>query len=401
MLKDNETRLVTTLIFDESQYYQVDGVSVPMFTDPLSRQLFETITELKFEGLTVDLVTLAKHSKLKSFEISDFLDRHAPSAAMIKYDCAEIIQGWQQREITTLLKIGATGTPQEISAEIKTKLDEILSCTIGNIRTFKESMNDWRDSYSDWYDGKKPIGIGTGYWFMDEILRYKPGNLITLGARTAVGKTTFALNQLCNIALSGVKCGIISLEMSSDELIDKILGIISNLSTGEIYKNESFARVFKKTIEIENTQMMIEAPLFNDTEKIFNIARKMVTQGAKIIVIDYLQLMFHRGNFQNRNYEIGKITSSLKVLASELQIPIVILSQLKRKDGNPRPVLSDLRDSGSIEQDSNIVMFLHQPEAGYDHIVNIDCLVEKNRGGAVGKGELIFDKRLSKINSGV
>ena len=396
---NNETRLVTTLLLDFSQYTKIDGVSTEMFIDPDSRKLFTAMVELREEGALIDAVSVSKQAGILLSKVSDYMDKVAPSSAMIAHDCAEIIATWQDNQIDLLLRIGVEGTPSERASEIKARLDDIVSRQVGGVEPFNKSVDKWLDNYAEWYDNNLPIGIATGYEDIDKRLKYKPGNLITIGARTSVGKTTFALNQAVRIAY-GNKVGFISMEMSTTELIDKIMGIEKLITSSMLADRSSFTRNTAKVRELSSIPIMIESPLYNEAERIFNLARKMAYQGAKIVFIDYLQLMHHKGSFQNRNYEIGKITSSLKVLASELGIPIVVLSQLKRKDGNPQPVLSDLRDSGSIEQDSNIVIFLHQLVEGYEQNTALECLIAKNRGGAVGQCSLQFDKEISRILGG-
>ena len=390
----NEQRLVVTLLLDYTTNSIVEDITPEMFTDRDCRLLYVAMLELDIEGDPVDLVSTGKQAGFSNYQLSEFTDLQAPSSGLIKYDCAEMVKEWQQREITSLLKIGAEGEPGARINEIKRKMDFVLDYSSNTAKTFKELMNDWRDNYLLWADGKLQNGLKTGYSLVDFHLRYRSGNLITIGARTGVGKTTFALNQAVNIARDGSMVGIISLEMSSKELIDKLFGIRSGIAQGDIYRHDQLSTVMTESARIEDLRIAIEAPLFNDAEKIFNLVRRQVNNGAKIVFIDYLQLMFHRGKFQNRNYEIGKITASLKILASELGIPIVILSQLKRKDGNPLPELSDLRDSGSIEQDSNIVLFIHD----LDNIDNeMQCRIAKNRGGSTGRVKLIFKKEISLI----
>jgi replicative DNA helicase len=402
MSRDNEQRLVVTLLSDyATAYSRLDGIATTMFTDKDSRTIFEAIVTSHEEGESVDHVDIANRIGMKLSELSDYIDQSYSAPDAIPIDCSEIIAEWQQREITSLMQsnIAIEDNPTERASNIKAKIDDILTTASNTTEPFSETINKWRDGYSEWYDGKRPQGIKTGYWFLDMKLRYKPGNLITIGARTGVGKTTFALNQSMNIARGGTKVGLISLEMSADELVDKFLGISAGYSPDVIYNKKSFAKIMKESVRIVKYPITINAPLFNDAQKVFNIVRKMVSNGAGVVFIDYLQLLFYKGNFQNRNYEIGKITSSLKTLASELKIPIVILSQLKRRDGNPAPELSDLRDSGSIEQDSNIVIFLHQKEVAYSETAELQCRIAKNRGGGIGLEDVIFRKDISLITA--
>ena len=399
---DNEQRLVISLMNDfDSSFSRLDSVSVAMFSDKDSRELFEAILTIHEEGDKVDPVSVLNTCKMSAYDLSVYSEKSYSSPDAVPIDCAEIVGEWQQREITLLMQknIHADLIPSERATAIKNGIDNILNVSPTGSKSFVETMDSWRSDYSEWYDGNRPQGIKTGYWFLDNLLRYKPGNLITIGARTGIGKTTFALNQVARMADDGISVGLISLEMSSYELVDKLFGITASMAPKDIYNKSSFARVIKESAKVEKLPIYIEAPLYNDAQKIFNIVRRLVSNGIKIVFIDYLQLLAHAGRFQNRNYEIGKITGSLKSLASELGIPIVILSQLRRKEGNPAPELSDLRDSGSIEQDSNIVIFLHQKEKGFNVTAEMECRISKNRGGGVGMEDVIFKKDLSLITA--
>jgi replicative DNA helicase len=229
---------------------------------------------------------------------------------------------------------------------------------------------------------------------MDRVIYgWQPSDLVILAARPAVGKTAFALNLLRNAALSPSKptpVAFFSLEMGSAQLVQRILsaesGIgLEKISRGKLEDHE-VQELYKKGIE-----PLAKAPIFIDDSAALNIfelrakARRLVNKhGVGLIIIDYLQLMSgSMGNKNtNREQEISTISRGLKQLAKELSIPIIALSQLsreveKRKDGNKMPQLSDLRESGAIEQDADMVMFLYRPEY-YD--ITSNEFGESNRG---------------------
>lgn len=407
MQGDIELRLVSTLIDNfGGAYKHIDGLSSVMFTDKTTKTLFESVMELKEEGEKIDLVNVGRVSGMPVYDLTEYLDKTFPSVESVEHDCGYIIKSWQGREITRTLKQYSLNDsdPSELTDEVILKLKDIINQTAGQLREFRDDVQDWREAYQDEFDGLKESGINCGYGFIDSLTRgYKPGNLIIIGARTGVGKTTFALNQAVKIAERGDPVGVISMEMTQRELIDKILGIKGNITQDEIHaqrKPEVLNRIIGETVKIEGLPLYLNAPKSDDPNKIFNIIKQMVyKRGVKAVFLDYLQLMSYPQQSQNRNYEIGKITRKLKMLAGELGIPIIVLSQLKRKDGNPPPVLSDLRDSGSIEQDANVVMFLHQAEDDVEGVfdVDIDCILAKNRGGGKGFRTMLFRKSISGI----
>ncbi len=266
-------------------------------------------------------------------------------------------------------------------------------------------------------------GTPSGYTDLDNLLSgFQNSDLIILGARPSVGKTTFALDLARNIAVqSKVPVGIFSLEMSSDQLVDRMIAAQSGvdlwrLRTGKL-QTEGEGNDFQKIGEAIG--ILSEAPIFIDDTSTANImemrtmARRLQAEHKLgLIVIDYLQLMEGRSRFgDNRVQEISEISRGLKQLAKELNIPIIALSQLSRSiESRPDqiPKLSDLRESGSIEQDADIVMFLYREDRVKPDTPNkgiADVIIAKHRNGPVGKISLYFDensttfRNLEKVHS--
>jgi replicative DNA helicase len=406
---DSERRLVTTLLDNFAlAYSKIDGVSVDMFTDRDSRTLFCAILDMKEEGERIDSIAVANKAGMKLYELSEYTDQSFPSTDSVEHDCHVIVKAWQGREIINTLKIysASTDEPDTLTDEVIEKLGNIINQTVGSISGFSADIDKWRKSYEDEFNGIVKSGVKCGYGFIDKVTNgFKPGNLVVIGARTGIGKTTFALNQAVNMAKSKIAVGVISMEMTQNELIDKILGIRANVKQEDIHSKRdsaTFSKIMGETSKIEGLPIFLNAPRSDDPNKIFNIIKQMVyKRGVKCVFLDYLQLMSYPQQSQNRNYEIGKMTRKLKMLAGEVGIPIVVLSQLKRRDGNPTPTLNDLRDSGSIEQDANIVLFLHQESEDQEENpeVDIDCIIAKNRGGGKGFRSLYFRKQISLISA--
>lgn len=259
-------------------------------------------------------------------------------------------------------------------------------------------------------------GIASGYPALDNMTTgFHEEELIILAARPAVGKTAFALNVAQNIATKLNKTvAIFSLEMGAESLVDRMLaseGVINSRSirTGQL-SDEEWQKLMIAQSNLANASIYIDdTPGIRITE-IRSRARKLAqeTGNLGLILIDYLQLITGNGR-ENRQQEVSEISRQLKVLAKELKVPVIALSQLSRsieQRADKRPMLSDLRESGSIEQDADIVAFLHRDD--YYHTEEeeealpnntVEIIIEKNRSGERGQVELIFQKEYNKFSS--
>ncbi len=259
-------------------------------------------------------------------------------------------------------------------------------------------------------DSGKLRGLPTGFVALDNLLAgLQKSDLVILAARPSMGKTTLALDIAKQVAIgSKTPVGLFSLEMSKEQLVDRLLcsqaGVdLWRMRTGKLSEDEDFSRIGNAM------GVLSEAPIFIDDTASANImeirtkARRLQAEhNLGLIIIDYLQLMQGRTNSENRVQEISEITRSLKQIARELNIPVLALSQLSRAVESrtpPIPKLADLRESGSIEQDADIVMFIYR-EAMYKKDLdpakkNIsDILIAKHRNGPTGLVQLYFDENL-------
>jgi replicative DNA helicase len=267
-------------------------------------------------------------------------------------------------------------------------------------------------------DSSKFRGVPTGFIDLDNILSgLQKSDLVILAARPSIGKTSFALDLARNVAIkSKVAVGVFSLEMSSDQLVDRMLAAqakvnLWGLRTGNL-DSESEDDDFQKIGDAMG--VLSEAPIYIDDSATANImemrtmARRLQAEhGLDLLIIDYLQLMEGRGNRSNENrvQEISEISRGLKTLAKELNVPVIALSQLSRavESRSPQiPKLSDLRESGSIEQDADVVMFLYREDRENPETENkniIDVIVAKHRNGPIGKVSLYFDEENTSFQS--
>jgi replicative DNA helicase len=252
-------------------------------------------------------------------------------------------------------------------------------------------------------DKNRLRGVPTGFKGLDNVLAgMQKSDLIILAARPSMGKTTLALNIAQNVAKAGIPVGIFSLEMSKEQLIDRMLASESGIDSWKLRTGNLEDSDFPKINEA--MAILSEAPIFIDDSAATNVmeirtkARRLQSEhDLGLVVIDYLQLMSGRASSsENRVQEVSEISRGLKGLARELAVPVVALSQLSRsvESRSPQiPQLADLRESGSIEQDADVVMFIYredyyQPETERRNIA--DVLIKKHRNGPIGQVELMF-----------
>lgn len=305
-------------------------------------------------------------------------------------------------------------------------LNEILSQTEQNLSTISNEQKKGFKPIIDVIDSTKSIldersqkvgdvtGTSTGFTDFDQITTgLHEDNLIIIAARPAMGKTAFALNIAQNVAKSSDKAvAIFSLEMGAESLVERMLsaeGLIPSyhVRTGNLSESE-WRRMISAQERLAKGKIFIDDTAGIRISEIRSKAKRLAQEngGLGLIVIDYLQLIEGRGR-ENRQQEVSEISRQLKILAKELKVPVIALSQLSRgvdQRNDKRPILSDLRESGSIEQDADIVAFLYR-EAYYkrdeqeepDNVTEL--ILEKNRHGSLGTVQLFFLKEYAKFSN--
>ncbi|MGI6404599.1 MAG: replicative DNA helicase [Oscillospiraceae bacterium] len=257
-------------------------------------------------------------------------------------------------------------------------------------------------------DREQYLGIPTGFGMLDRMITgLNKSDLILLAARPAMGKTSFALNIATNVATKAKKTvALFSLEMSREQLVERILSSDAlvqgtRMRTGEL-SPEEWVRLAVSSKELAKAPILVDDTASITVHEMKARLRRVKDLG--LVIIDYLQLMSGGGRGENRVQVVSEITRSLKVMAKELNIPVIVLSQLSRQTesrADHRPMLSDLRESGSIEQDADLVLFLYR-EAYYNRDSteqNIaECIVAKNRHGETGTVKLGWDGEHTKFS---
>ncbi len=283
------------------------------------------------------------------------------------------------------------------------------------IHAIKDILDRRVEEYMEIVDNPEKINerkVMSGYANMDEMLGwFKPGELLILAARPSMGKTAFAINILEHVAVQQKKSvAFFSLEMGAEQIVDRVLSTVSWVSMTKITKwrleSEDFAKLGEAMEQLSTTRIFVDDKWSTTIPQVKSKIRRLkIKEGLDIVIIDYLQLMSgsSTGYSGNRVQEIWEISRWLKELARELEIPIVALSQLSReveKRVDKKPQLSDLRESGSIEQDADAVMMLHR-EDYYDPDTDkkglTDICIRKNRNGPVGEVELMFHREIMRF----
>ena len=422
--KDLEDAVLGAIMLEKSAFDTVVEILKPeCFYVEANQKIFRSMQTLQQKSMPIDLLTVVE--ELKTQEELDLvggpyyvtrLTNAVVSSANIEVHARIILQKFIQRE---LIRISGEiiGDAYEDSTDVFDLLDDaeskLFDITNNHLRRDYESIDavlvktvarieDLRTRTED------ITGVPSGFTILDKVTYgWQPTDLIILAARPSVGKTAFALNLARNAALHPTKptpVAFFSLEMSSGQLVQRILSAeseiwLEKISRGRLEEHE-MKQLYKKGIE-----RLTKAPIHIDDTAALNIfelrakCRRLKSKhDIGLIIIDYLQLMSGTGDNRNgnREQEISKISRDLKGLAKELKVPIIALSQLSRevekrgaKDGQKIPQLSDLRESGAIEQDADMVMFLYRPEY-YD--------ITANEMGESNKGETLI--RIAKHRNG-
>jgi replicative DNA helicase len=283
--------------------------------------------------------------------------------------------------------------------------------TSDTVRSLKDLLTESLERLDHLYDrGETITGVPTGYGELDYLLSgLQPSNLIVVGARPSMGKTAFALGLAAHAASNhGVPVLFFSLEMSHLEIAQRVLAAearldVTKLRNGRLLDSD-WPRISSAIGRIDTAPLFIDD---NPNVTIMDIrakARRMrSSDGIGLVVIDYLQLMTGRTSAENRQVEISEISRGLKILARELQLPVVALSQLSRgleARADKRPMLADLRESGAIEQDADVVMFIYRDEVYNPDSADrgtAEVLVAKHRNGPTGSAHLAFIANYAKF----
>lgn len=423
-LEAERSTLGSILIDRESIIKISDFLHAEDFYHAANGMVYQAMMDLYDKRVPVDLVTLTnllnERDQLQQVGGASYLSELAsdvPTSTHI-FQYASIVKEKAIRRKLILAGDSIKGLGYKEDNDIEELLDLAEKNLFSVSQTFlsdrfvhiKEVLNHTYEKISDLHDPEakeKYRGIPTGFNSLDRILSgLQPSDLVILAARPAMGKTAFALNVAQNVAKKGFSVGLISLEMSKEQLVERmfcsLMAVDSwKLRTGKL-TDEDFGKMGHVMDELNSMKIFIDDSIGNSIAELKAKARRLkMENGLDMLVIDYLQLMSsgtassHNGNRVN---EISEISRSLKALARDLSIPIIALSQLSRAvELRPSkvPQLSDLRESGAIEQDADVVLMMYREdyyEEDTDKKGVTDVFIRKHRNGPVGQVELAFKK---------
>ncbi len=415
MLMDREAIISASEIITADDFYQHQyGV------------MFESMVELFNEGKPVDLVTLQNRLKEKdvppevsSLEFVRDIMATVPTSVNVK-SYANIVR--EKAVLRRLIRVN-----EEIANTCyagKEKLEDILAHTEKSIFDLLQSrnagefvpirqvaLNVLEKIETASRSGGTVTGIPTGFIDLDyKTSGMQPSDLVLLAARPSMGKTAFVLNLVDYVAVrKGLPCMVFSLEMSKEQLVNRMLAMESNVDSQKLRTGSLTDADWDAVVEgigiIGNSKLIIDdTPGISITELRSKCRKMKLEYGLQMIIIDYLQLMTGSGKTSdNRQQEISEISRSLKALAREMNAPVIALSQLSRAcetRQDHRPMLSDLRESGAIEQDADVVMFLYRDDyynKDTDKPNVAEVIIAKQRNGPIGTVELLWRPEFTKF----
>ena len=397
------------------------------FYEPRHQKIYEAIRNMNMDERPVDIMTLndelSKMGEIDKVGGVDYLmeiSSQVASAAHVESHARILAEKYMQRQL-----IHFAGDIETKAYDSSVDVDELMQQAEGSL--FQISQNNMKQDFTQVAPVVKNAveilqraasnkggltGIPTGYTGMDEITSgWQASDLVIIAGRPAMGKTSFALSIAKNVAVDyGVPIGFFSLEMNNVQLVNRLISNVCEVSGRKILNGQldpsDWERLDKRIGRLTDAPIYVDDTPGLSVFELRTKARRLVREkGVKIIMIDYLQLMNANGmKFGSRQEEVSTISRSLKGLAKELDIPVLALSQLSRNVENreglegKRPQLSDLRESGAIEQDADMVLFVHRPE--YYHIYQDEkgndlhgmaqIIIAKHRKGATGDVLLNF-----------
>lgn len=435
--RELEEAILGALMLEKDAYSQVSDILKPeSFYDTIHQTIYRSIVSLAVRQAPIDMLTVVEQLK-KDGELEMVggpvyiaqLTEKVASAAHIEFHARIIAQKYLARELisfssgVTNKAFDETTDVDDLMQEAESKLFEISQ---GNVKKDVTQINPVIKEALHLLEiaANRPEGLSglqTGFTVLDKITSgWQNSDLVIIAARPAMGKTAFVLSMAKNMAISfGYPVALFSLEMSNVQLVNRLIVNTCEIP-GEKIKNGQLLPYEWEQLDFKIKELY-DAPLYIDDTPSLSVfelrtkARRLVREhGVKMIIIDYLQLMNASGmNYGSREQEVSMISRSLKGLAKELNIPIIALSQLNRgvegragAEGK-RPQLSDLRESGAIEQDADMVCFIHRPEyykifeddKGNSLIGLAEIIIAKHRNGATGDVLLRFKSEFARFQN--
>ena len=406
------------------------------FYDLRHQTIYETLSTMFNARQPIDLITVQQNLKERQLleqiggiaYLSQIQDG-VPSAANLSWYLEKVKEKYLLRRMIQTCT-GVVGRIYEYEGEVDQLLDEVEKEVLRvnesrvqtNVQGVKDLVNHAITTIEHFFNRKGELsGLPTGFPDLDRMTDgLHGGEMIVIAARPSMGKTSLAMNIAEHVVIEAkVPVGVFSLEMSAESLVLRMMCSVARVNLRQIrdgFMSEAdFPKLMTAAGKLSNSKLYIDASAGLSILQLRARARRMAQQhGIKLFIIDYLQLLHStaRRSQENRQQEIAEISSGIKALAKELNVPVIVLAQLNRdieKDKNRKPRMSDLRESGSIEQDADLVGLLYKPNAGDDEDatspadesegIAVNLLIAKQRNGPTGDVNLTFLKPYTRFES--
>lgn len=425
-----EQAVLGSILIDKNAIFRVaDIIGATDFYSPAHEAIYKAILSLYEKRQPIDIMTLTNHLKekelLKDIGGSTYLaelTNQVTTASHVEH-YANIVKEKKARR--DLIRAGAEITEEafEASHEIESLLDDVQQKIFAiSQKSMPQNFLAVKDELKNAYErieklhagGGRLRGIPSGFVQLDNILSgFQKSELIVLGARPSLGKTSLALDMARHAALQGFTVGFFSLEMSREQVIDRVISAESqvplwNILTGRITDDTEFQMIQGALDRLSATRLFIDDSPSLTILQMRTMARRLqVEHGLDFLIVDYLQLIRPRTNSDNIVAQVTEISRGLKALARELKVPVLALSQLSRgveQRDHKIPRLSDLRESGSIEQDADVVAFIYRKDRDQMEVAPEEegiakIIIAKHRNGPTGNIDLQFDKERASFKA--
>ena len=418
---ESETALISLVLKNPDRVYEVNDLKSFMFSSTANQVIWSTVETLKEEKLipepTLLFSRIETEGKLSEAGGKEFLDTFLQQDFKVEnireYE-RSIVNNFRVKEILTLAsdiqkQVKASQNVEDVLSKVKNDLAKIENFSQGseNITMLAALKDTWKDiEYS--LENKGISGYSTGLEKLDLVTYgFEPGKLWVIAARPGMAKTGSQLGMALALGKQGIPTLVLSKEMRYKELVKRMIATQAGVSISDIMlgniDQSNLDKIQDAIVEMKSYPITINDK-FQAFDLVTSIRKEVSTKGTKVVFVDYLQLLSERGEDQTE--ELGRIVRNLKLLSVELEITIVILSQLNRLvelRQDKRPILSDIRQAGAVEEDCDIAIFLYRDEL-YDsktkHPGEIEFLIRKNRMGSVGTLVFKFDAPTNKISDG-
>lgn len=413
-----ENNIIAAFIIDKDTHRHIKQLSEDMFINSNTKRLFKIIKELYINKKEIDLISISNQLTTGIEKETDILQE------LIKITDDLVTTSNIESNIEKLKDINLRNQIKDIIIKAAKNLKDVNIDTLDikkellkNVENIKDTRNikvadNIQDSFvktldeiEQKYQKGEDYSLYTGFFDLDKLTDGLHENELTaIGARPGTGKTAFALNIATNIASKKKKkVYFCSLEMSSEQIMQRIIASYCYINTQFLrtgrLNNEDMAKIAQGTNKIVDLNLNIDTKT-RSIEDLENVAYALRDKNEiDVLIIDYLTLLKSKEKFASRELEVAEISRKLKLLALDLHIPIVVLVQLNRDAENKVPTMANIRESGSIEQNCDNILFLHNSSDEKKTVEVIDVILEKQRQGTTGKIQLRFDKKYSKFKN--